>query len=87
MNDVCHTLTLPVNFNPANETPVPLKLTAAEAPTTGNVLGCEAVMDHLLECIHLFVETEVRKTYRNHASEGCSAIFSDLTKSLQSLFF
>ena len=42
MNDVCHTLTLPVNFNPANETPVPLKLTAAEAPTTGNVLGCEA---------------------------------------------
>ena len=42
MYDVCHTLTLPVNLNSANETPVPLKLTAAAAPTTCNFLGCEA---------------------------------------------
>jgi hypothetical protein len=40
--DVCHTLTLPVNLNSANEILVSLKLTAAAAPTTGNVLWCEA---------------------------------------------
>jgi hypothetical protein len=40
MYDVCHTLTLPVNLNSANEILVSFKLTAAAAPTTGNVLGC-----------------------------------------------
>jgi hypothetical protein len=42
MYDVCHTLTLPVNINPANKILVSLKLAAAADPTTGNVLGCEA---------------------------------------------
>jgi hypothetical protein len=42
MYDVCHTLTLPVNLNSANEILVSFKLTAAAAPTTGNVIGCLA---------------------------------------------
>jgi hypothetical protein len=42
MYDVCHTLTLPVNLNSASKILVSVKLTAAAAPTTGNVLGCLA---------------------------------------------
>ena len=52
MYDVCHTLTFPVNLNSANEILVSLKLTAAAAPTTGNVLGCEA-QDGLFESLRL----------------------------------
>ena len=52
MNDFGHTLTLLVNLNSANEILVSLKLTAAAAPTTGNVLGCEA-QDGLFESLRL----------------------------------
>jgi hypothetical protein len=52
MYDVCHALTTPVNLNSANEILVSSKLTAAAAPTTGNVLGCEAE-DGLFEALRM----------------------------------
>ena len=56
MYDVCHTLTLPVNLSSADEILVSLKLTAAAAPTTGDVTGCEADVAQLgIACFNLGV--------------------------------
>jgi hypothetical protein len=58
MDDACQTLTLPVNMKSAYEILVSLYLTAAAAPTTGNVLKlplCQSLPSHLTS--HLILWT------------------------------